>query len=379
MTKSIYFDVLVVYNEKNSHSASDPSDQIQTPFSKKFGNESYNVVYGHFLKVCKEMRLKVALTSSVDIIGPGLCRSFWSFKNKKWLKTNSLCSSNLIFDKFAPTNRGIKSRRKLLFSISSVKPFNSAGLFNLFFNKQATYEKLAKYSIPTVSLQENTTQSINEVCDKLKVLADNHPNFKDFGSDIVMKDQFGAGGENVYKFKQNQSAEILKTVLENKSVSFIVQPFVKFDKGFTYQNLPASTDIRLVFLAGEIVQSYIRIAKDGDFRCNEHLGGALTYLPITAIPQKIIKKAALIADLLNEKKSLYALDFVISNNGNVFLLEGNTMPGLDWNMSIKDNETKAKKLIKMVVEQLILRTKKRISKHLPVSSGELFTSLSYSV
>lgn len=357
MKKSIYFDVLIVYNEKFSKSSSDNSINNQTPFSKDFDNESYNIVYGYFLEVCKKFKLKVALTSSIDIIGPGLFRSFWSFKNKKWTKNNAECSSNLIFDKFAPTNKGIRSRRELLFSSNRVKPFNNSFLFEIFFDKQKTYEELSLYSIPTVSLERNTLTSINKVCKKLAVMTGNHSGAKDFSTDIVMKDQFGAGGENVYKFPINNSKNILETVLKNSGVSFIIQPFVKFDQGFSYQNEPATTDIRFIYLGEKIVQSYIRIAKTGDFRCNEHLGGSLTYLPLSDIPIKLIKKANLIAKVLKQKSSLYALDFVISNNGNVYLLEGNTMPGLDWNMALKDNEIKAKKLIELIVKEMVLRTK----------------------
>lgn len=367
MKKSIYFDVLIVYNEKFSKSAFNHSTSNQTPFTKDLGNESYNIVYGCFLEVCKKFKLKVALTSSADIIGPGLCRSFWSFENKKWIRNNFECTSNLIFDKFAPTNSGIKSRRNLLFSSNKVKAFNDPLLFELFFDKQKTYEKLAIYSIPTVSLKENTLKGINKVCKELAVLTKNHVGTKDFGSEIVMKDQFGAGGENVYKFSTNDSANILKTVLKNKNVSFIIQPFVKFDQGFSYHNAPATTDIRFVYLGGKIVQSYIRIAKTGDFRCNEHLGGSLTYLPLVEIPEKIVAKANLIAKVLKQKSSLYALDFVISNNGNIYLLEGNTMPGLDWNMTLKDNEIKAKKLIELIVKEMVARTAIKIIHHLTKS------------
>jgi hypothetical protein len=364
MKKSIYFDVLIVYNEKFSSSSSNNAIENKTPFSDKFDNESYNIVYGHFLEVCEKFKLKVAFTTSADIVGMGLCKSFWSYKNKKWSKNNSLCSSKLIFDKFAPTNKGIASRRDLLFSSKKIKPFNEAGLFNLFFDKQETYNELSKYSIPTISLEENNLESINNACSALAELTSQHPHAKDFSSDIVMKDEFGAGGENVYKFKSKQFKEILAITLKNSKVSFIIQPFVKFDQGFSYHNAPATTDIRFVYLSGKIVQSYIRIAKNGDFRCNEHLGGALTYLPLEEIPQKLVAKANIISKILNDKSSLYALDFVISNNGNVYLLEGNSMPGLDWNMSLKDNEIKAKKLIELVVKEMIKRTKTKVTHRL---------------
>ncbi|HPS40472.1 MAG TPA: hypothetical protein PLQ50_00490 [Candidatus Woesebacteria bacterium] len=365
MKKPIYFDALIVYSEKFSSSASDSSILNKTPFSAKFGNSSYNIVYGYFLEISAKYKLKIALTTSADIIGAGLCKSFWEFKNQKWQKNNSSCSSNLIFDKFAPVNDGIKARRKLLFSSQKVKSFNSFKLFDLFFDKQQTYEKLAAYAIPTIalnSLKDNTLQGISDACNRLAKLVSCNAHTTDFSSDIVMKDRFGSGGENVYKFTPQQFENILAIVNQNAGISFILQPFIKFDRGFNYNNSPVMADIRFVYLGDKIVQSYIRIAQPGDFRCNEHLGGTLIYLPLKTIPQKVVNQANLIAKILNDQSSLYALDFVMSNNGNVYFLEGNTMPGLDWNTSLKTNEVEAKKLIKLIVEEIATRTQRKKKK-----------------
>ncbi len=359
MKQTIFFDVLIVYNEKYCVKASNNSLKSKTPFSEKLGNESYNIVYNTFLKTCKRLKVKVAFVSSADIIGPGLGKSFWDFKNGKWLKVNAPCFSNLIFDKFAPTDKKIKSHRDLLFSKPEIEAFNSPYLFELFFDKQKTYDRLAQYSIPTISLPEKTTAEIKAACTELKQLIMAHDFSDDFSTDIIMKDEFGAGGENVYKFKRTEQKKILETMEKNKNVSFVLQPFLKFDQGFSYNNLLTTTDIRFVYLAGKIVQSYIRVAQDGDFRCNEHLGGILTYLNLDKIPPALTDRANLIAAELDDDSSLYALDFIVSNNKNIYFLEGNTMPGLDWNMALKKNEREAKKLIELVVKEIIKKIKVR--------------------
>jgi glutathione synthase/RimK-type ligase-like ATP-grasp enzyme len=97
------------------------------------------------------------------------------------------------------------------------------------------------------------------------------------------------------------------------------------------------------------------VAKNGDFRCNEHRGGLLTYITQQEIPADLVKKSNQIAKRLDKQCSLFTLDFLISNNGNSYLLEGNTGPGLDWNMSLKRNEIEAKKLIRLVVKELAVR------------------------
>ena len=360
MNKINYFDVLVVYTESLAVSAADALESNNTPFLLGSRNESYNVVYGYFLKVCEKYNVNAAFTTSADIVGAGSASSFWTFCNKKWVKTKALCFSNLIFDKFSPTRRGIKSRRKLLFSSEDVKSFNDPVLFGLFFDKQKTYEKLYDYSIPTISVIDGSIQSIKKACTELSQLMKHYPGTLDFSDDIIMKDRFGAGGRHIYKFKINQSERMRSVFQKNTKISFIIQPFAKFEKGFCYHDLPASTDIRIIYLNGKIVQSYIRVAKSGDFRCNEHRGGSLTYLSPREIPKELIKKSNLIAELLNNKSSLFALDFIVSNNGNIYLLEGNTGPGLDWNMSLKKNEVEAKKLIRLIVKELSVRVSQEV-------------------
>lgn len=347
------FDVLIVYSEKLAESAAETKNIV--PFAKNSKNESYNLVYGYFLESCSKYALKAALTTSKDIIGPGICRSFWQYKNKKWQAVNSACFSKLIFDKFSPIRMGIKNRRELLFSDSKIKPFNNPTLYNLFFDKQKTYEKLAEYAIPTISLEENNLGSVEKACKTLAELLGKHPEAKDFGTEIVMKDRFGAGGRHIYKFKNDQFKSMLETINKNRKISYIIQPFANFDKGFNYKNIYASTDIRLIYLKGEIVQSYIRVAKAGDFRCNEHQGGLLTYLSLDELPKNLVAKSSAIAKILDKNDSLFTLDFIMSNNGNPYFLEGNTGPGLDWNMSLKKNEIEAKKLINLVVKELGVR------------------------
>lgn len=354
MGSSTNFDVLIVYSEKLALSASDVNNA--TPFAKGSNNESYNIVYGYFLETCEKLGLKAVFTTSRDIIGAGTCKSYWEFKDGKWLKVNSICHSELIFDKFSPIRKGIKTRRELLFSDIKIKPFNDPDLYNLFFDKQKTYEKLVKFAIPTISMGgNNSLENVKKSCEMLNELLGLHPESKDFGTDIVMKDRFGAGGRHIYKFKSGQSENMLAAMNKNTKVSYIIQPFAIFDKGFSYKNCPASTDIRLIYLKGKIVQSYIRVAKPGDFRCNEHQGGLLTYLSLAELPEALVTKSDMIAKMLDKKCSLFTLDFIMSNNGNAYFLEGNTGPGLDWNMSLKKNEVEAKKLINMVVEELGVR------------------------
>jgi hypothetical protein len=71
-----------------------------------------------------------------------------------------------------------------------------------------------------------------------------------------------------------------------------------------------------------------------------------------------------IVQKLKHNTSLFALDFVVSNNGNPYLLEGNTGPGLDWNPLIVKNIQKSKEFMRMIALKLVQLS--NIAKHVRV-------------
>jgi len=348
------FDVLIVYSHRIATSADSSSNKL-TPFHKGSRNASYNLVYSYFLKTCQNHKLKAAFTTSSDVIGAGKCSSFWLYDAGNWIKVKKPGYSKLIFDRFPPVNKRIRDNRNLLFSSKKVKPFISPYLFGLFFDKHKTYKKLNKFCIPAVAVRGNTKINVIKSLKKLNKITEKHAYRKDFSDEIVMKDRFGAGGRSVFKFRKDNLRDIVR-IAKKSYKTFIFQPFIKFDSGFRYQNSFSPTDIRLIFLGEKIIQTYIRIAKQGDFRCNEYKGGSLIYVSKKEIPEKITNLSKEIIEVLGNDNSLFSLDFIISNNKNIYLLEGNTGPGLDWNTSSKVNEIEAKKLIRIIVRELVKRT-----------------------
>lgn len=339
-TQSV-FDVILVYNSATAKSASTTSKKITSPFGSKAG---YDKAYSYFLTICRTHKLTAALSTSSDIIGAGKFKSYWTYNNKTWLKHSKRCQTKQVFAKFSPTTDKGKSLRKLLFSSESIRPFNNLKIFELFFDKQKTYNTLPKHSIPTITLPSGSHRDIRATCRKLTSVLNAHPHKEDFSDSIIMKDRYGAGGKNIYKFESGDTQSISDTVTSNPNLTFIIQPFAKFDA--------SATDIRLIYLNGTIISCYLRMAKAGDFRCNQHQGGSLKYISLKEIPQNILKKASQIAATLDKKSSLYTLDFIISNAGNPYFLEGNSGPGLDWDPDDQADKFEAKKLITLIVKEL---------------------------
>jgi glutathione synthase/RimK-type ligase-like ATP-grasp enzyme len=343
MIKPRKFDVLIVYNGTATRSASLRDKANTTPFPLTSKSSSCNIAYAYFLESCAKQKIKAAFSTSNDVIGSGLCSSYWSYEDGAWHKSRKMAYSTTIFDKFSPRSKVGKVKHKLLFSSKKIKPFNDPTLRKLFSDKQKTYNSLSDHAIPTVTLKGNTLDSINSACDMLTSKMRQNTRREDFSGDIIMKDRFGAGGYHVYKFQKNESPEMLIVKDSNPDISFVIQPFANTD---------CPTDIRLIYMGGKIIESYIRVAAQNDFRCNEHQGGSLTYLDINNIPSNVTDQANAIIAKLGNYHSLYSLDFIVSNSGKAYLLEGNIGPGLDWNLSVKKEEVNAKKFIRTIVKQL---------------------------
>lgn len=351
MKKITSFDVLVVYSSKWTTSASSKKYSGIVPFKK--GHTQYNEVYAYFLDMCAKNNVNAALTTTEDIVGSGTCKSYWLFKENAWVKVNSPCKSLFIFDKFFPTSKNRIQERDMLFSKKNVKAFISSHLFSLFHDKYRTHQELSKYAIPTVAINGNSIIEITKSLEKLKETIKNHANKDDFLENIILKDRYGAGGYNVHQIEKDFAVSIQNIMKEKEKLNYVIQPFVQFENGFQYKDYKGFTEIRLIYLGQKVVQTYIRVAGDEDFLCNH--GQCAIAISRKDIPRNVISHATKIARQLNKKNALFALDFVVSNNQNVYLLEGNTSPGLGWYSDFPGNEKMNKKMINIISEELSRR------------------------
>lgn len=351
------FDLLVVYTQRAARSASSVNSDTIRPFREESDNSPFNEAYAYFLKSCRRVGVKAAFTTSADITKSGdSFRSYWLYKNDEWQKINQACESSLIFDKFSPITPLQTQVREKLFSNPTIEPFNDPIIYSMFFDKLETYNNLKEFTMPTVAIYKKDEEGIEKALKRLKWLIQRHPKISDFSKKLVLKDRFGLGGKRIFAIdNENQIEAILKIVKKYKLTSFLIQPFVQFKNGYKYKNLNGYIDIRVIHINNNIEQVYLRIAPKGDFRCNEHLGGQLRYIPKSDLQHDIKQDCKKILKTLGIKSSLFALDFIISDSGNVYLMEGNCGPGLDWNLKLKKNEIEAKKFIRSLAKHISKR------------------------
>jgi glutathione synthase/RimK-type ligase-like ATP-grasp enzyme len=82
----------------------------------------------------------------------------------------------------------------------------------------------------------------------------------------------------------------------------------------------------------------------------------VSYIESQSIPDSVRIKSDAIIKLIKGEGALFALDFIISNNGNVYFLEGNINPGIYWGVNSVEDKVNTKKLIVTIVGELKRRT-----------------------
>lgn len=351
MKKEI-FDLIIVYSGNIANSAKDKAYKSKAPFPVNGRHSIYNDSYKYFLLKCKRLSLNAAFATSKDIIGPGLFQSFWTF-NKKWIRHKNKAYSNVLFDKFTLKTNKQRSRLKLLTASRDIYMFNNKKIVEIFQNKLNTYKHFKKLAIPTVGITNLSIAKIQLAKIRLDALLKKHKYREDFSSVYIIKDREGAGGFRIFKFDFNASLKEIKRQHKfGLEVNYILQPFIDSDRGFVFGKYKGFIDVRVILLNKKIIQAYIRIAKRGNFKCNEHQGGNLVYISKRLIPKDVLKMIPKITRKLNFKHALYALDFIRSNNGNLYFIEGNVNPGLDWNHKKKINENLSKELMDIIINEL---------------------------
>lgn len=131
---------------------------------------------------------------------------------------------------------------------------------------------------------------------------------------LVVKLLEGTKGVGVVLAETNKAAESVINAFRSLKADILVQHYIKESKG---------QDIRCFVVGGQVVASMERVAQEGEFRANIHLGAMARSIEVTEEERDLAIKAAKIVGL-----EVAGVDMVRSNTGPK-LLEVNSSPGLE--------------------------------------------------
>lgn len=131
---------------------------------------------------------------------------------------------------------------------------------------------------------------------------------------LVVKLLEGTKGVGVVLAETNKAAESVINAFRSLKADILVQHYIKESKG---------QDIRCFVIGDKVVASIERIAQEGEFRANIHLGATARMIQATSEECELAVKATKIIGL-----EVAGVDMVRSNSGPK-ILEVNSSPGLE--------------------------------------------------
>lgn len=134
------------------------------------------------------------------------------------------------------------------------------------------------------------------------------------GTPLIIKLVEGTEGDGVVLAETDSAARSVISAFKQLNVNILVQEFIKESAG---------RDIRCFVIGGKVVASMERIAQDGEYRANYHLGAEVQNIKITSVERAMAIKASKAMNL-----DVAGVDILRSNRGSL-VLEVNASPGLE--------------------------------------------------
>lgn len=131
---------------------------------------------------------------------------------------------------------------------------------------------------------------------------------------LVVKLLEGTKGVGVMLAETNKAAESVINAFRSLKADILVQHYIKESKG---------QDIRCIVVGDQVVASMERIAQEGEFRANIHLGATARAIEVSEEERNLAIQAAKIIGL-----DVAGVDMVRSNHGPK-ILEVNSSPGIE--------------------------------------------------
>ena len=180
-----------------------------------------------------------------------------------------------------------------------IRLFNTVSATQICRDKFITYQTFLKFNIPQMETYGTYEEAIEAG------LMDN--------SRVVVKERTGMQGRNVFLCKNDDDVQSAIAKIRKHRGNYVIQAFCETTK---------NRAVRVVCINGKHIGSYIKVAKDGDFRVNISQGA--TGIKEVA-PAEFIRVAEKCANIAGT--DLCAVDLMFGENDSPIVCEINSMPG----------------------------------------------------
>jgi ribosomal protein S6--L-glutamate ligase len=189
------------------------------------------------------------------------------------------------------------------FEMLGVYPLNNSMAVMRARDKLRSLQILAKNNIPMpITGISHSPQDTNDVIESVG------------GAPLIIKLVEGTEGVGVVLAETKSTATSVIDAFKQLDANILVQEYIKESAG---------RDIRCFVIGGKVVASMERVAKEGEFRANFHLGASVNPIKITPEERSMSIRAAKSMGL-----DIAGVDLLRSNHGSM-VLEVNASPGIE--------------------------------------------------
>ncbi|MFB6115274.1 MAG: RimK family alpha-L-glutamate ligase [Candidatus Nanohalobium sp.] len=279
-------------------------DSVRWDRGKPFGgDEETNRDYEAYSELARENDVEF-FVANYRWYSDGVLDQAWHFDGERWEKLEDV-EINGVYDKFKFDDETREIKKRML---EEVPVLNHYGLERVCKDKYLTYQKFKEY-IPET--RKAPDEDIVEIIEK-------------YGK-AVLKPRYDYGGKGIKVIESLEEAEKI-----DYSEDYIVQAFVDSSSGISELDIEGLHDLRAVIVNDEIAVAYVRQPSEG-YLSNQHLGGTVTYVE----PEEYPEKARHILEAVSQEfeeydPRLYTVDLIFDKNGEPWILELNSKPGIGY-------------------------------------------------
>lgn len=229
----------------------------------------------------------------------GVLEKAYTFLDGEWQKVEDV-GVDVVFDKF-DFEEDVKELKKAI--AGDLPVLNHYRLEEIAADKLESYRKFPDF-IPET--RKATEENVREM-------------LEEYGR-VVVKPRSDWGGEGVNVMESFEEFE--------QEENQLVQRFVNSSKGVPGLEVDGVHDLRVLVLGGDPVAVQIRMPDSG-WLSNVHQGGETFFVDKEEVPSEVFDIVDEVAAELSEfNPSFYSVDFIFDPEGDPWILEINSKPGL---------------------------------------------------
>jgi glutathione synthase/RimK-type ligase-like ATP-grasp enzyme len=165
---------------------------------------------------------------------------------------------------------------------------------------------------------------------------------------LILKPRYGSGGSGIKIIDEESQFEE-----PDSPRNFVLQAFVETNDT-PFQGISGAHDLRILLINDKTQYAYLRLPDESRLS-NLNQGGKLRYVDLNNILQPVFEKVERVKEKFKKfQPSIYTVDFMFGSDGNPYILELNTSPGLYYHREErkKDRELPVMKNLVSALKEL---------------------------